>query len=285
MSEKLAMDGLPPLREIIEKHNLAAKKSLGQNFLCDLNLTSKIARYAGSLDGVTVVEIGPGPGGLTRALLMEGAKKVIAIEMDPRTEPALEEISNHHDGKLQVVFGDALKQDMQALVSGRTKIIANLPYNVATQLLLNWLEHNPWPTWFESMTLMFQKEVVERIVANPNSKAYGRLSVICQWRCDVKLAFTVDKANFMPPPKVTSAIVHMVPKPLSADAPSLKSLSTITLAAFNQRRKMLRASLKNTLPNAIDFLTALNIDPTLRADALPVEGYLKIAKAYENLED
>ncbi|NRA89465.1 MAG: 16S rRNA (adenine(1518)-N(6)/adenine(1519)-N(6))-dimethyltransferase, partial [Rhizobiales bacterium] len=147
----------------------------------------------------------------------------------------------------------------------------------------NWIEQEPWPTWFESMTLMFQKEVVERIVAQPNCKAYGRLSVICQWRCEAKLAFTVDKANFMPPPKVTSAIVHMVPKPLSADAPSLKALSAITLAAFNQRRKMLRASLKNTLPNTIEFLTNLDIDPTLRADALPVEDYLKIAKAYENI--
>lgn len=284
MSEtKLAMDGLPPLREIIAKHELAAKKSLGQNFLCDLNLTSRIARFAGKLDDVTVVEIGPGPGGLTRALLFEGAKNVLAIEMDERTIPALEEISDHYNGKLEYIIGDALKTDIQSRVSGRVKIIANLPYNVATMLLLNWLENDPWPAWFESLTLMFQKEVAERIVAKPNSKAYGRLSVISQWRCDCQIAFTVDRANFMPPPKVTSAIIHMVPKLLSPDAPSLKTLSAITMAAFNQRRKMLRASLKSTLPNAIDFLTDLDIDPTLRADALSVENYLKIATKFENL--
>lgn len=283
MSEKLAMDGLPPLREVIAKHELAAKKSLGQNFLCDLNLTSRIARFAGSLDGVTVVEIGPGPGGLTRALLFEGAKRVLAIEMDERTIPALAEVSEHHNGKLEVILGDALKTDIQNKVSGRVKIIANLPYNVATMLLLNWLEHDPWPAWFESMTLMFQKEVAERIVAKPSTKAYGRLSVISQWRCDCQIAFTVDRANFMPPPKVTSAIIHMVPKALAVDAPSLKTLSAITMAAFNQRRKMLRASLKGTLPNAIEFLTELDIDPTLRADALCVEDYLKIATKFETL--
>ncbi|MCJ8322673.1 MAG: 16S rRNA (adenine(1518)-N(6)/adenine(1519)-N(6))-dimethyltransferase RsmA [Rhizobiales bacterium] len=284
MSEKLAMDGLPPLREVIAKHELAAKKSLGQNFLCDLNLTSRIARYAGALDGVTVLEIGPGPGGLTRALLFEGAKRVLAVEMDPRALPALKEISDHYDGKLDYILGDALKVDIASQLSGRVKVIANLPYNVATILLLNWLEHDPWPAWFESLTLMFQKEVAERIVARPNSKAYGRLSVICQWRCECQIAFNVDRANFMPPPKVTSSIVHLVPKPLAADAPSLKSLSAITLAAFNQRRKMLRASLKKTLPNAIEFLTALDIDPTLRADALGVDDYLRIAKKFEQLE-
>lgn len=284
MSEtKLAMDGMPPLREIIAKHELAAKKALGQNFLCDLNLTSRIARHAGSLDGVTVVEIGPGPGGLTRALLFEGAKRVLAIEMDERAIPALQEISDHYDGRLDFIRGDALKTDIQSQVSGRVKIIANLPYNVATMLLLNWLEHDPWPAWFESLTLMFQKEVAERIVAKPNSKAYGRLSVISQWRCNCQIAFNVDRANFMPPPKVTSSIIHMIPKPLTSDAPSLKTLSGITMAAFNQRRKMLRASLKNTLPNAIEFLTELDIDPTLRADALSVEDYLKIATKFETL--
>lgn len=280
---KLAMDGLPPLREVIAKHELAAKKSLGQNFLCDLNLTSRIARFAGSLDGVTVVEIGPGPGGLTRALLFEGAKRVLAIEMDDRAIPALEEVSEHHNGKLDLILGDALKQDIQNKVSGRVKIIANLPYNVATMLLLNWLENDPWPAWFESMTLMFQKEVAERIVAKPRTKAYGRLSVISQWRCDCQIAFTVDRANFMPPPKVTSAIIHMVPKPLAADAPSVKTLSGITMAGFNQRRKMLRASLKGTLPNVVEFLTELDIDPTLRADALSVENYLKIATKFEQI--
>ncbi|MFZ2100775.1 MAG: 16S rRNA (adenine(1518)-N(6)/adenine(1519)-N(6))-dimethyltransferase RsmA, partial [Oricola sp.] len=212
-SEKTAADGLPPLRAVIEKHGLAAKKALGQNFLLDLNLTGRIARSAGDLSERTVVEVGPGPGGLTRALLMHGAKKVIAIERDARCVPALEEIAAHYPGRLQIVEGDALKTDFAALAAGeKTKIVANLPYNVGTQLLVNWLEAEPWPPYYESLTLMFQREVAERIVAAPGDDAYGRLGVLAGWRTVAKIQFDVPAQAFWPPPKITSSVVRLEPR-------------------------------------------------------------------------
>ena len=235
-------DGLPPLREVIEAHGLAAKKALGQNFLFDLNLTRRIAREAGPFGNNTVVEIGPGPGGLTRALLAEGAKKVIAIERDPRALPALAEIAAHYPGRLQVIEADALTVDWRKLVDGPAQIVANLPYNIATPLLIGWLTDGPWPPWYASLTLMFQKEVAARIAAKPDSEAYGRLSVICQWRCEAKKLFDVNRSAFTPPPKVTSSIVHLVPRHKCLPECEVSKLERVTAAGFGQRRKMMRKS-------------------------------------------
>jgi 16S rRNA (adenine1518-N6/adenine1519-N6)-dimethyltransferase len=274
------IDDLPPLREVIRRHGLAAKKSLGQNFLLDLNLTARIARAGGALDGVTAVEIGPGPGGLTRALLAEGAARVIAVERDARAIAALAEIAAHYPGRLSVVEGDALEFDAPAhLAGGRARVIANLPYNIATALLVDWLTAEPWPPWYDALVLMFQREVAERIVAAPGGKAYGRLAVLAGWRCDAKIMFEVAPSAFVPRPKVTSAVVRLVPRaaPLPCDA---QALQRVTEAAFGQRRKMLRQSLKTLGRDPLALLEAAGIAPTARAEEIPVAGFVKLARAF-----
>ncbi|WP_193175560.1 16S rRNA (adenine(1518)-N(6)/adenine(1519)-N(6))-dimethyltransferase RsmA [Oricola nitratireducens] len=276
-AEKTAIDGLPPLRAVIEKHGLATKKALGQNFLLDLNLTGRIARAAGDLGACTVIEVGPGPGGLTRALLMHGAKKVIVIERDARCLPALAEIGAYYPGRLDIIEGDALKTDFAALAGGEpVKIVANLPYNVGTQLLVNWLEANPWPPYYQSLTLMFQREVAERIVAAPGDGAYGRLGVLAGWRTVARIQFDVPPQAFWPPPKVTSSVIHIEPRaePISVDG---KRLSLVTQHAFGQRRKMLRQSLKPLGGQAL--LDAAGIDGARRAETLSIEEFCRLANA------
>ncbi len=270
-------DSLPPLREVIARFGLSAKKSLGQNFLFDLNLTRRIARAAAPLDGYTIIEVGPGPGGLTRALLMEGATRLVAIERDDRAIAALQEVASAYPGRLTVVAGDALEADFAALVGGPAKIVANLPYNIATQLLTGWLTEDIWPPWFASLTLMFQKEVAERIVASPGGKDYGRLSVLAQYRCTAKKLFDVNRSAFTPPPKVTSSIVQLVPRAMPAPACDLRVLERVTQAAFGQRRKMLRSSLKSLVQEPERLLAAAQIDPELRAEQVPVEGLARMA--------
>jgi 16S rRNA (adenine1518-N6/adenine1519-N6)-dimethyltransferase len=272
-------DGLPPLRDVIERHGLLAKKSLGQNFLFDLNLTRRIARAAGPFHNTTVVEIGPGPGGLTRALLAEGAENVIAIERDDRAIAALEEVAAAYPGKLHVINGDALQQDWAKLVSGPARIVANLPYNIGTPLLISWLTDGVWPPWYSSLTLMFQKEVADRIVAKPGTEAYGRLSVLCQWRCQCSKLFDVNRAAFTPSPKITSAIVQLVPRPESSG--SSLNLERVTAAAFGQRRKMLRSSLKSVFDNPAGVCAAAGIDPELRAEQLGGKQFLALAAALQ----
>lgn len=275
MSTVTSIDGLPPLRDVIERHELQAKKSLGQNFLLDLNLTGKVARAAGDLTGVTVVEVGPGPGGLTRALLMHGAKRVVAIERDERCLAALSEVSAHYPGRLEVVSGDALKTDFASLAGGPVKIVANLPYNIGTELLVRWLTVQAWPPFYQSLTLMFQREVAERIVAKPATSAYGRLGVLAGWRTEARIAFDVPPQAFTPPPKVTSSVVHLTPRaePLPVD---VAVLGRVTEAAFGQRRKMLRQSLKSLGGERI--LEIAGIDPTRRAETLSVEEFVALAK-------
>ena len=275
----MSEDALPPLREVIARHGLAAKKALGQNFLFDLNLTRRIARAAGPLEGFTVIEIGPGPGGLTRALLMEGATNVIAIERDDRALAALAEISAAYPGKLTVIPGDALETDYARLAAGTpTKIVANLPYNIATPLLIGWIGSSEWPPFYESLTLMFQKEVAERIVAKSGGKEFGRLSVLCQYRATAKKLFDVNRSAFTPPPKVTSSIVQLMPKANPEPECRLEVLERVTAAAFGQRRKMLRASLRSLLPEPEVLLNELGIDPELRAEQLPVEAFARLAQ-------
>ncbi|WP_117194175.1 16S rRNA (adenine(1518)-N(6)/adenine(1519)-N(6))-dimethyltransferase RsmA [Rhizobium terrae] len=271
------LDGLPPLRDVIQRHGLDAKKALGQNFLLDLNLTQKIARSAGPLEGVTVIEVGPGPGGLTRAILSLGARKLIAVERDSRCLPALAEIGEHYPDRLEVIEGDALKVDFAALApEGPVRIIANLPYNVGTQLLLNWLlpEDGKWPPFWESLTLMFQKEVGLRIVADEEDDYYGRLGVLAGWRTDARMVFDVPPQAFTPPPKVTSTVVHLTPreKPLPCD---VNKLERITHAAFGQRRKMLRQSLRPL--GGETLLDKADIDPQRRAETLSVEEFVRLA--------
>jgi 16S rRNA (adenine1518-N6/adenine1519-N6)-dimethyltransferase len=277
------LDGLPPLRDVIQRHGLDARKALGQNFLFDLNLTQKIARSAGSLDGVTVFEVGPGPGGLTRAILSLGAKKVVAVERDARALPVLAEVSDYYPGRLEVIEGDALKTDFAALAAekadgGPVKIIANLPYNVGTQLLLNWLlpVGGDWPPFWESLTLMFQKEVGLRIVADEDDDHYGRLGVLAGWRTNASMVFDVPPQAFTPPPKVTSTVVHLTPRDnlLPCD---VTKLERITHAAFGQRRKMLRQSLKPVGGEAL--LVKVGIDPQRRAETLSVEEFVALANA------
>jgi 16S rRNA (adenine1518-N6/adenine1519-N6)-dimethyltransferase len=277
-------DGLPPLRDVIERHGLAAKKSLGQNFLFDLNLTRRIARAALPIDNCTIVEIGPGPGGLTRALLLEGAQHIIAIERDERAIAALAEIQQAYPERLTVVSGDALKQNWTQLVSGPAKIVANLPYNIATPLLIQWLS-GAWPPWYQSLTLMFQKEVAMRIAAAPGSDDYGRLSVLCQWRCQAKRLFDVNRSAFTPPPKITSSIVQLVPRPDPQPACRIESLEQITAAAFGQRRKMLRSSLKSVFDDAEHVLTAVGIDPQKRAEELTIAQFGELAMALQSRAD
>jgi 16S rRNA (adenine1518-N6/adenine1519-N6)-dimethyltransferase len=273
-----AFDGLPPLREVLEEHGLDPRKALGQNFLLDLNLTGRIARQALPLEGATVVEVGPGPGGLTRALLSHGAGKVIAIEKDARCLPALAAIASHYPGRLDVVEGDALAIDPDRLCEGPYKIVANLPYNVGTQLLLNWITGPTWPPRWTDLTLMFQKEVAERIVAGPDDDHYGRLGVLCGWRTDAEILFDVSREAFTPPPKVTSAIVRVVPKRAPIEA-RLADVERVTAAAFGQRRKMLRQSLKPVGGEAL--LARVGINPTRRAETLSVEEFVSLANALD----
>lgn len=278
MSEGLSEDGLPPLRDVISRHGLAAKKSLGQNFLLDLNLTRRIARAAAPLAETEVVEVGPGPGGLTRALLMEGAQRVVAIERDARCLAALAEIAERWPGRLTVIEGDALEVDPRAhLTGGPAQIVANLPYNVGTELFTRWMGGEEWPPWWSRLTLMFQKEVAERITARPGDKAFGRLAVLAGWRADARIAFEVSRHAFTPPPKVTSAIVSVAPAaPVAEIRP--KALERVTAAAFGQRRKMLRQSLK-ALGDAEGLLAATGIDGTRRAETLSVEEFCALAAA------
>jgi 16S rRNA (adenine1518-N6/adenine1519-N6)-dimethyltransferase len=272
-------DGLPPLREVIRRHGLAARKSLGQNFLLDLNLAARIARAAGDLTGATVFEVGPGPGGLTRALLALGAARVIAVERDERAIAALHEIAEHYPGRLDIVAADALTFDPRAgLDHGPARIVANLPYNIATALLVSWVILEPWPPWYDCAVLMFQREVAERIVAAPGSKAYGRLSVLVQWRSTARILFDVNASAFVPPPKVTSSLVRITPlsTPLPCDR---RILETVTQAAFGQRRKMLRQSLRPLRGDTAALLAAAGLDPTARAEDISVAGFVALAQA------
>lgn len=266
---------LPPLREVIRKHNLRAEKALGQNFLLDQNLTDKIVRLAGEFKDTTVFEIGPGPGGLTRSLLGSEAKKIIAIEYDPRAIEALQDLVESSEGRLEVRHEDALDIDLTAQVSGPRAIVANLPYNISTVLLVRWLKQiREQGDAFTSMTLMFQKEVADRILASTEDKAYGRLSALAGWLCHTKRLFDLPPEAFTPPPKIQSTVLHFAPKQLPADAPSFESMEKVIGLAFQQRRKMIRSSLKEYLPQ----IEKAGIEPTLRAEDLTVEDYLKIAK-------
>lgn len=273
-------DGLPPLRDVIRACGLTAKKSLGQNFLLDLNLTRRIARAAGPLEDVTIVEIGPGPGGLTRALLLEGASHVVAIERDERCLAALHQIAAAFPGRLDIVAGDARKIDYGALtVPAPARIIANLPYSVGTPLLIGWLKTEPWPPWFDRLVLMFQREVAERIVAKPRTKAYGRLSVLTQWRTQPRILFNVPAGAFTPKPKVDSSVVEFVPRENPEPPCDATQLEKVTAAAFGQRRKMLRASLRQITPDTEALLAPLDINPKARAEELQVGDFCRIANA------
>ena len=271
-------DGLPPLRDVIAAHGLSARKALGQNFLMDLNLTGRIARRAGDLRRCDVLEIGPGPGGLTRALLSEGARHVVAIERDARCLPALAEIAAAFPGRLTVLEGDALRIDPAAHLQPPIRVVANLPYNVGTELLVRWLTPETWPPFWSSLTLMFQKEVAERIVAAPGSKAYGRLSVLAQWRATPRIAFEIPPRAFTPPPKVTSAVVHID----RLEAPRFEAdpatLSRVVALAFGQRRKMLRASLRSLGPDIETRLAEAGIAPTERAERLSIEDFCRLSR-------
>ncbi len=272
------LGSLPRLSEVIAQHGLSARKSLGQNFLLDLNLTAKIARQVHDLAGHDVLEIGPGPGGLTRSLLSEGARRVLAIEKDSRCIPALEQIAAVSDGRLQVIEGDALEQDPLAHLTPPIAVAANLPYNIGTELLVRWLTPKSWPPFWDSLTLMFQKEVAERITAQPGSKAYGRLAVLSQWRCDAQIVMHLPPQAFTPPPKVSSAVVHLKALPEPRFDADPKVLERVVAQAFNQRRKMLRASLKGAAPDIEDRLVAVGIKPTDRAEQVPVEGFCALAR-------
>ena len=276
----LAKDGLPPLREVIRRHGLVARKSLGQNFLLDFNLTERIARAAGPLADVTVLEIGPGPGGLTRALLALGAARVIAVERDERAIAALHEIGAHYPGRLEVIAADALTFDPRAhLGQASARIVANLPYNISTVLLAMWLSVEPWPPWYDRAILMFQREVAERIAATTGTKAYGRLSVLAQWRCEARILFDVNPSAFVPAPKVTSSLMQFVPR-LAPAACDRAQLETVTRAAFGQRRKMLRQSLRSLGGDAAALIATAGLDPTARAEDIPVDGYVALARAF-----
>jgi len=274
-------DGLPPLRDVIRAAGLVAKKSLGQNFLLDFNLTRRIARAAGPLEGATIVEVGPGPGGLTRALLLEGASKVIAIERDARCLPVLEDIAARYPGRLEIVTADAREIDYAELsLSKPARLVANLPYSVGTPLLIGWLKTEPWPPWFDRLVLMFQREVADRIVAKPNTKDYGRLAVLAQWRTKPRILFTVPAAAFTPKPKVDSAVVELIPRETPTHC-NVARLEKVTAAAFGQRRKMLRASLRQIAPDAEALLERLGIDPRARAEALQISDFCRITNALD----
>jgi 16S rRNA (adenine1518-N6/adenine1519-N6)-dimethyltransferase len=280
-----AIDDLPPLRDVIRRHDLSARKSLGQNFLLDLNLTARIARAAGPLEDATIVEIGPGPGGLTRALLALGARRVIAIERDERALTALEEIARRYPGRLEIVCADAQTFDPRPLLAGvKAKIVANLPYNIATALLIDWLSIEPWPPWYDMMVLMFQREVAERIVARENDEAYGRLGVLSNWRAETKILFDISPAAFVPQPKVTSSVVRLVPR----EAPEpcdRKALEQVAAAAFGQRRKMLRQSLKSLAVDPARLAIAADVDLTRRAETVPVSGFVAMARELTDIRN
>ncbi len=278
------IDGLPPLRDVIRTHDLVAKKQLGQNFLLDLNLTAKIARAAGGLAESDILEVGPGPGGLTRGLLVEGARRVLVIEKDPRCVPALEEISQAYPGRLQIINGDALEVDATAHLTAPIRVVANLPYNVGTELLIRWLTPKIWPPFWDSLTLMFQKEVAERIVAKPRTEHYGRLALLAQWRCDPKIVMVLPPEAFTPAPKVHSAVVHLTRLPECRYPATEQVLLRITAMAFNQRRKMLRSSLKGLAPNIEDLLNSVNIPPTARAEEIDLQGFCALARVVEAQE-
>lgn len=273
-----AIDTLPPLREVIATHGLSARKSLGQNFLLDLNLTAKIARLAGDLTGCDVLEIGPGPGGLTRGLLAEGARHVLSIEKDARCLPALAQIAELYQGRLTVIEGDALEIDPLAHLTPPIRVAANLPYNIGTELLVRWLTPPDWPPFWQSLTLMFQREVAERIVAQPGSKAYGRLAILAQWRAEARIVLQLPPEAFTPPPKVSSSVVHLTALPAPRFPADPAILSRVVAAGFNQRRKMLRASLKGQAPDIEDRLMAAGIKPTDRAEQIPLEGFCALAR-------
>ena len=272
------IDGLPPLREVIRAHDLVAKKQLGQNFLLDLNLTAKIARQGGDLTGCDVLEVGPGPGGLTRGLLAEGARRVLAVEKDPRCLPALAEVAAAYPGRLDVIQGDALEVDVLSHLTPPIRVVANLPYNVGTELLLRWLTPATWPPFWDSLTLMFQKEVAERIVAKPRSDHYGRLALLAQWRCEARIVMHLPPEAFTPAPKVHSAVVHLTRLPGPRFPADEKILARITAMAFNQRRKMLRSSLKGLGPEIEERLRAAGIEPTARAEEISLEGFCALAR-------
>ena len=277
------IDDLPPLRDVIRQHDLSARKSLGQNFLLDLNLTARIARAAGPLEDATVVEIGPGPGGLTRALLALGARRVIAVERDERALPPLEEIARHYPGRLEIICADAQTFDPRPLLGGgQAKIVANLPYNIATPLLIDWLSIEPWPPWYDMMVLMFQREVAERIVARENDEAYGRLAVLANWRAETKILFDISPAAFVPQPKVTSSVVRLVPRELP-EACDRRALEQVAAAAFGQRRKMLRQSLKSLAVDPARLAAAAEVDLTRRAETVPVGGFVAMARELINI--
>ena len=278
----MAIDTLPPLREVIATHELSAKKALGQNFLLDLNLTAKIARQAGDLSAMDVLEIGPGPGGLTRGLLAEGARHVLAVEKDARCLPALEEIAAAYPGRLTVMHGDALEVDAAAHLATPYAVVSNLPYNVGTELLVRWLTPPSWPPDWATLTLMFQREVAERIVAQPGSKAYGRLAVLAQWRCEARIVMHLPPEAFIPPPKVSSAVVHLtaLPEPRFPADPAV--LERVVAMAFNQRRKMLRAALKALGPDIEERLRSAGIDPQQRAETVTIAQFCALARPIEN---
>lgn len=275
-----AITALPPLRDVIAAHELGARKKLGQHFLLDLNLTAKIARAAGPLEAATIIEVGPGPGGLTRALLIEGAERVIAIERDARCIAALTPLQDAAHGRLEVLPEDALKVDIAALGDAPRKIVANLPYNVGTPLLIGWLTQ---ADRFESMTLMFQREVADRIAAQPGDAAYGRLSVIANWRCRTRKLFNVPARAFTPPPNVESAVVSLTPYPSLPYPADQHALETVTAAAFGQRRKMLRGALKSLPVDPLSLLEAAEIEPTRRAETLDIAEFAALAQAFERL--
>jgi 16S rRNA (adenine1518-N6/adenine1519-N6)-dimethyltransferase len=280
-----AIDDLPPLREVIRRHSLSARKSLGQNFLLDLNLTARIARAAGPLDDATVIEIGPGPGGLTRALLAMGARHVIAVERDERVLPALEEIAQRYPGRLEIVCADAQHFDPRPwLGARRAKIVANLPYNIATALLIDWLSIEPWPPWYDMMVLMFQREVAERIVARENDEAYGRLGVLANWRAETKILFDISPAAFVPQPKVTSSVVRLVPRQ-TPEICDRRALEQVAAAAFGQRRKMLRQSLKSLAIEPARLVAAAEIDETRRPETVSVGGFVAMARELTHIRN
>ncbi len=276
----MSIDALPPLRAVIAKHGLSAKKSLGQNFLLDLNLTAKIARLAGDLSGCDVLEIGPGPGGLTRGLLAEGARKVLAVEKDPRAMAPLAEIAAHYPGRLEVLNEDALKIDPLAHLSPPIRVVSNLPYNIGTELLVRWLSPPDWPPFWQSLTLMFQREVANRITARPGSKAYGRLAILAQWRAQAQVVLELPPEAFSPPPKVHSAVVHLTALPAPRYPADATILQSLTARAFQQRRKMLRASLKGRAPDLEDRLHAADIKPTQRPEEIHLEQWCALARAF-----
>ncbi|SMY09621.1 16S rRNA (adenine(1518)-N(6)/adenine(1519)-N(6))-dimethyltransferase RsmA [Flavimaricola marinus] len=275
------IDDLPPLREVIKAHDLRAKKALGQNFLLDLNLTARIARLAGDLSDCDVLEVGPGPGGLTRGLLAEGARKVLAVEKDARCLPALAQIAERYPGRLEVIEGDALEVDVLAHLTPPIRVAANLPYNIGTELLVRWLTPKEWPPFWQSLTLMFQREVAERIVAQPGGKAYGRLALLAQWRAEPRIVMDLGPEVFSPPPKVSSAVVHLTALPAPRFPADPEVLSRVVAAAFNQRRKMLRSGLRGLSPDIEDHLRAAGIAPTERAERVTLEAFCALARSLQ----